>query len=185
MTGALIGQRFSSLTVVSRSSADRSRHAMYNCICDCGNTAIVRATDLRNLHTTSCGCQQITKMVKHEQVNSRTYQSWRAMRKRCNDPNNVQYPNYGGRGIKVCDEWNDSGTGYQAFVRDMGERPDNMTLDRKDADGDYTVDNCRWATSFTQTWNKRNTRQVREEAEEYGYWEQQEEAYLAEQQSSG
>lgn len=174
-----VGARYGKLTVVTIGAPDRSRHRTCTCICDCGQPAVVRATDLTTGHTTSCGCALITRKTKHGQTNSRTYQSWRAMRKRCNDPKNVQYPNYGGRGIKVCAEWNDPETGYVAFVRDMGERPPGMTLDRKEADGDYEPSNCRWATSTQQQWNKRSTRELCEDAAENAYWRQQEEEYLA------
>lgn len=174
-----VGTRYGKLTVVTIGAPDRSRHRTCTCICDCGKPATARTTDLLRGHTTSCGCALIARKTKHGQVNSRTYQSWRAMRKRCNDTKNVQYPNYGGRGIKVCAEWDDSETGYVAFVRDMGERPPGMTLDRRDVNGDYCVSNCKWATSTQQQWNKRSTRELREDAEESAYWQQQEEDYFA------
>lgn len=73
------------------------------------------------------------------------------MKRRCTDKNHERYPNYGGRGIKVCERWNV----FANFLSDMGERPYGMTIDRKDVNSDYTPDNCRWADSSTQSRNKR------------------------------
>lgn len=83
-----------------------------------------------------------------------TYVAFHQSKNRCNNKNNTRYKDYGGRGIKMCDSWNGVG-GYQNFIEDMGERPDGMTLDRIDNDGDYGPSNCRWATVEQQNLNKR------------------------------
>ena len=83
----------------------------------------------------------------------RLFWIWCAMRYRCNDPNNKAFKNYGARGISVCDEW----LVYATFSRDMGTKPDGMMLDRIDNDGDYCLENCRWATRTEQNRNRRNT----------------------------
>ena len=86
---------------------------------------------------------------KHGWLN-RTYRIWVAMRTRCNNPNTAAYPKYGGRGIKVCPEWND----FSVFLRDMGEAPSGLSIDRIDNDGNYEKDNCRWATRLEQRLNQ-------------------------------
>lgn len=82
-----------------------------------------------------------------------TFRIWVDMRRRCLNPSRVAYPDYGGRGIKVCDRW----LKFENFLEDMGERPEGLTLERKDNDGPYSKDNCRWATPLEQCQNRRNT----------------------------
>ena len=90
-------------------------------------------------------------MATHGMTHTGVYRSWFAMRDRCEDPKAVSYKWYGGRGIKVCDAWQD----FLTFYRDMGDRPDGMTLDRINPDGNYEPGNCRWATAKEQAANKR------------------------------
>lgn len=107
---------------------------------------------------------------------SPTEETWAAMKNRCKNPSHVAYPRYGGRGIKVCERWAGR-KGRLNFIADMGERPPGMTLDRIDPDGDYTPENCRWATPIMQRRNYKNrplytafgrTQGLPEWAEEYG-----------------
>jgi len=95
---------------------------------------------------------------KHGHFGTPTYVSWIEMRRRCYDKNRKEYPRYGGRGIRVCAAWNDTDTGFAAFLRDMGPRPDREhTIGRRDSTKDYTPENCRWETVAQQNDNKSTT----------------------------
>ena len=124
----------------------------WRCICKCGNEVTVAADYISSGNAKSCGCK------KMENFNGKTdtpeYRVWSAMKHRCYNINNKKYQDYGGRGIKVCQEWLNS---FNNFLVDMGERPsDKHSIDREDVNGDYTKDNCRWVTQDIQSRNKRN-----------------------------
>lgn len=139
---------------------------LWRCECECGSEHVVSVRDLRSGNTTSCGCQRKAmlegrnaSMSKHGQAGKTSeYNTWASMKSRCNNPNHRAYSNYGGRGITVCPEWNES---FEAFFRDMGEKPfEGATLDRKDSNGPYEKSNCRWATDQQQADNRRSTRLI-------------------------
>ena len=158
----LSGKRFGKLTVDFKTSNPNlnctNTEAFWLCVCDCGGTAVVSSYRLRTHHTKSCGCLRIENGFKlgrscfiHGGQNNPTWISWRAMMQRCYAPKNKDYHNYGGRGIRVCERWHN----FQYFLMDMGERPEGLTLDRKNNDVDYSKDNCRWATRLQQAQNRR------------------------------
>src|SRR5688572_1221930 len=119
----LTGRRFTRLVAVQVSRRE-GRIRFWECRCDCGNTKIAREGNLTHGGTRSCGCLNrelvLARSVTHGQSGTPVYRVWKSMRARCNLPNAVGYPNYGGRGIKVCERWQNS---FENFIADMGPRP--------------------------------------------------------------
>lgn len=131
-------------------------------LCDCGTSKALRIKDVRSGHTSSCGClfteTIATRNTTHglSRPHPAEYKVWKDMRSRCRNPNRRDYLDYGGRGISVCQRWDD----FAAFFEDIGPRPDGMTLDRRDVDGNYEPSNCQWATATEQANNRRSNRYV-------------------------
>lgn len=134
---------------------------MVECKCDCGKQAITSAHNLKKGMTVSCGCFAIESKTRRATIHgakfSPAYQTWVAMKTRCTNPNDYSYRNYGGRGITICDRWKNS---FKLFLLDMGHRPPGHTLDRINNDKGYEPGNCRWATTWEQSNNRRNNRIV-------------------------
>jgi hypothetical protein len=141
------------------------RGGVWKCRCDCGAERPYPRNQILSGKTRSCGClvrdtsRQLPLMQRrtHGMEGTAEYRIWVDMRRRCNNPGRPDYKNYGGRGIKVCDEWNES---FEAFYRDMGPRPEGHTLDRMNNAGPYDRHNCVWATRKHQERNKRSNRIV-------------------------
>ena len=144
------GQKFNKLKVIKRIGSDKNRQSLWECLCDCGNTTQVIGSYLKAGHTKSCGCL-LHHALKHGKSGNSSYNSWRAMKARCLNPNSKGYERYGGRGISVCDEWIDE---FAAFDEYMGARPEGTTLERLDSNGNYEPGNCCWATPRDQMANR-------------------------------
>jgi len=161
----MTGQRFGRLICVAPLGSS-STGMIWECVCDCGNTTKVVRGNLIHNKTQSCGClwnESRTANGYARKVHGRTsringkkknrvgtYSTWEAMMNRCYNPNADWYHRYGGRGIKVCDEWHT----FENFLKDMGERPLNKTIDRIDNDKNYMLSNCKWSTPKEQSNNK-------------------------------
>lgn len=161
----LTGQRFGRLTVISRAE-DRvypsGKHGTaYFCRCDCGVGKIIPTTALRQGRSRSCGClqEQVRSDVhkKHGNCDHRLYNIWTNMKQRCRNRKNPDFKNYGGRGIKVCEEWLGSFKAFYAWALANGYR-ENLSIDRIDVNGNYEPSNCRWATALEQRHNRRDTK---------------------------
>ena len=143
------GEIFGKLVLVEQAGRDRLKKVLWRCKCECGNETVVTSGSLVTGNTTSCGC--MGGNYKHGGSGKGSYNTWRAMIRRCTIPTDKDYPRYGGMGVSVCASWLD----YGDFVADMGEPNGDETLDRIDTYGNYFLENCRWAGVQTQN---RNTR---------------------------
>ena len=133
------------------------------CKCDCGNQKIIRRNDLLSGKTISCGCKQKENILKiavtHGKSNTRIYDIWCAMKQRCYYKKNSYYPNYGGRGIKVCDEWLEDFMNFYNWAMKNGY-DDTLSIDRIDVNGNYEPSNCRWTTIKEQANNTTRNRYI-------------------------
>jgi len=160
----LTGERFGQLLVKERFPNTKKGPVIWSCICDCGNKSFVATANLRNGTTKSCGCFRkkyvSDKHKTHGMAKTSTYRVWSGMKTRCLNPKSTNYTLYGGRGVLICDRW----MLFENFLEDMGNRPDSMTLDRIDVNGNYEPSNCRWATKKEQGENKRKCKLINQDS---------------------
>jgi hypothetical protein len=152
----ITGQRFDKLVVTEFAGYSNSNgHARWQCHCDCGKTTIVYAKYLLIGDTSSCGCKTLKHGYGSNGKEHYLYRTWARMRERCNNPAHKFFKYYGGRGINVCDRWNDFAIFLADILTSIGERPPGHTLDRIDNDDNYNPGNVRWATPKQQAQNRR------------------------------
>lgn len=154
----LTGNKYGRLTVICSNGPGTTGEMTWLCRCECGNIRIVRGSNLRKGLTSSCGCMQKEAVRKanliHGLCDARIHRIWSAMKQRCYNPNATCYRNYGGRGIKVCDEWLHDFLKFKSWAEAHGYN-DTLTIDRINNDGNYEPSNCRWITRAEQNKNKR------------------------------
>lgn len=154
----LTGQRFGRLEVIGR-EGNIDGKATWKCVCDCGNKTVVRGESLRRGETLSCGCLH-TEVIKqvctvHGMSKSKIHKTWRGLFQRCENPNSSHYERYGGRGIRICEEWK----GEHGFINFYewamkNGYSDDLTIDRIDNNKGYSPDNCRWIPHIDNCHNR-------------------------------
>lgn len=164
LAGDLTGRRYGRL-VVLRFICRNNWHSWWHCQCDCGGETVVRMNTLRTGRTLSCGCLRLQRIIEMVTTHGHsrggkltpTYTAYRSAKNRCHNPNNKSYRDYGGRGITMHSTWLDD---FSQFVKDMGERPPDRSLERSDNDKGYEPGNCIWGSRTEQANNRRSSRFV-------------------------
>lgn len=152
------GQRFGRLIALYKLNNYHKKRAWWLCVCDCGNLVEISGITLRSDHTKSCGClNHEPTNKKHGKCYTRLYKLYKAIIKRCYNPNIKQFKDYGGRGITVCDEWRKDFMTFYDWSMSHGYN-DRLTIDRIYVNGNYEPSNCRWVDMKTQQRNKRNNK---------------------------
>lgn len=157
-----IGYRIGKLVVVEYLGLNENKRNIWKCRCDCGNEKIYMTSQLTNGKTKSCGCShhEIGKYLrKYNDRDRKLYYRWTLIKQRCNNPNNKRYKDYGGRGITICNEWNNDFYSFRDWAISNGYE-ENLTIDRIDNNKGYSPDNCRWVTNKQQANNKRTNRYI-------------------------
>jgi len=163
LTGIVVG-KLTVIQEVERKISPTRSIRQWECKCECGNTCIVVHTHLQSKHTLSCGCHKIEQIIARSTTHGcsvkdkdHLYTCWLSMRARCNNPNTINYDKYGGRGIKVCDEWEESFISFKKWADNCGYSKE-LTIDRINNNLGYFPDNCRWTTATIQARNQRKSK---------------------------
>lgn len=154
----LVGDRYGRLVVVEFDRL-QNRKTYWKCVCDCGLTVVATGNNLRSGNTKSCGCLQREKAAEIGKSNirhgnshanrTRLYTIWCGMRQRCSNPKRDAYNLYGGKGVKVCEEWQEFES-FKKWALSNGYT-DELSIDRIDSNGNYEPNNCRWITRSENT----------------------------------
>lgn len=163
----LTNKKFGRLKVIERGKNSKHNQIQWKCICECGKEILVLGSHLKSGHTKSCGCYQREKTSEYCKNNvknygekkTRLYRIWQAMKTRCYNSNAINYKNYGGRGIIICDTWLNDFQAFKNWAINNGYN-DNLTIDRIDTNGIYEPSNCRWSTYETQNNNQRDNHYI-------------------------